>query len=194
MLFKKNAFAQLACIAALFAAMPAIAQEADDKIPIYRLDLLKRPDIPTGEAAFVAGKAGSVPHRFFLENLYMLKPISVTVRAVNPGDVVTAKITKWKFDDVLREGDTADGKQVLFKFRTHGEFQISITAEKPDTPYKMVVWVGPDIKPKSKRLFVPKSEFKDTSGLPKWVWWAGGGAAAVIIALLAVILRRKRVS
>jgi hypothetical protein len=194
MLFKKNAFAQLACIAALLAALPAIAQEADDKIPIYRLDLLKRPDIPTGEAAFVAGKAGSVPHRFFLENLYMLKPISVTVRAVNAGDVVTAKITKWKFDDVLREGDTAGGKQVLFKFRTHGEFQISVTADKPDTPYKMVVWVGPDIKPKTKRLFVPKSEFKGGGGTPQWVWWAGGGAAAIIIALLAVILRRKRVS
>ena len=74
--------------------------------------------------------------------------------------MVTAKITKWKFDDVLREGNTADGKQVLFKFRTHGEFQISVTADKPDTPYKMVVWVGPDIKPKSKPLFVPKSEFK----------------------------------
>ena len=189
---KKIGFAQLACLAALFAAAPATAQEAD-KIPIYRLDLLKRPDIPTGEAAFVAGKAGSVPHRFFLENLYMLKPISVTVRAVNPGDVVTAKITKWKFDDVLREGSTADGKQVLFKFRTHGEFQISITAEKPETPYKMVVWVGPDIKPKSKPLFVPKSQFKD-GGLPQWVWWAGGGAAAIIIALLAVILRRKHAS
>jgi hypothetical protein len=191
--FNKIAFAGLACLAALCAAAPALAQEAD-KIPIYRLDLLKRPDIPTGEAAFVSGKAGSVPHRFFLENLYMLKPISVTVRAVNPGDVVTAKITKWKFDDVLREGNTADGKQVLLKFRTHGEFQISITADKPDTPYKMVVWVGPDIKPKSKPLFVPKSQFKDGSGIPMWVWWAGGGAAAVIIALLAVILRRKRAS
>ena len=194
MFVKKNVFAPLACIAALFAALPAIAQQADDKIPIYRLDLLKRPDIPTGEAAFVAGKAGAKPHRFFLENLYMLKPVSVTVRAVNPGDVVTAKITKWKFDDVLREGNTADGKQVLFKFRTHGEFQISVTADKPDTPYKMVVWVGPDIKPKSKPLFVPKSEYKDGSGLPKWVWWAGGGAAVIIIGLLAVILRRKRAS
>ena len=39
----KNVFAPLACIVALFAATPAIAQEADDKIPIYRLDLLKRP-------------------------------------------------------------------------------------------------------------------------------------------------------
>jgi hypothetical protein len=189
----KNAFAWFTCLA-LFAALPALAQQADDKIPIYRLDLLKRPDIPTGEAAFVAGKAGSAPQRFFLENLYMLKPVSVTVRAVKAGDVVNVKITKWKFDEVLREGNTAGGKQVLIKFRTHGEFQISVTADKPDTPYKMVVWVGPDIKPVSKPLFVPKSEFKGGGGLPTWVWWAGGGAAAVIIALLFVILRRKRAS
>jgi hypothetical protein len=190
---KKNLLARLVCVAALCAALPASAQEADEKIPIYRLDLLKRPDIPTGEAAFVAGNAGSVPHRFFVENLYMLKPVSVTVRAVNPGDDVKVKITKWKFDDVLREGSTAGDKQVLIKFRTHGEFQVSITSDKPDTPYKMVVWVGPDLKPKARPVFVPKSEFKD-GGLPKWVWWAGGGAAAVIIALLAVILRRKRAS
>lgn len=191
---KKNALAGLACIATMWAAMPAMAQEADDKIPIYRLDLLKRPDIPTGEAAFVAGNAGSVPHRFFVENLYMLKPVSVTVRAVNPGDDVKVKITKWKFADVLREGSTAGDKQVLIKFRTHGEFQVSITSDKPNTPYKMVVWVGPDLKPKSKPVFVPKSEFKNGGGLPKWLWWAGGGAAAVIIALLVVILRRKRAS
>jgi hypothetical protein len=194
MFAKKYVFAPLACMAVLLAALPTMAQQADDKIPIYKLDLLKRPDIPAGEAAFVSGKAGAVPHRFFLENLYMLKPVSVTVRAVNSGDVVTAKITKWKFDDVLREGNTSDGRQVLFKFRTHGEFQISVTADKPDTPYRMVVWVGPDIKPKSKPLFVPKSEFKDGSGLPQWVWWGGGGAAVVIIGLLAVIMRRKRAS
>jgi hypothetical protein len=188
---KKKAFAGLACVVALLVTMPSGAQEAEDKIPIYRLDPIERADIPEGKAAFVSGNAGSIPDRFFLENLYMLKPISVTVRAVNPGDDVRVKITKWKFDDVLREGSTAGNQQVLLKFRTHGEFQISVTADKPNTPYKMVVWVGPDMKPKSKPLFVPQSEFKD-SGMPKWVWWAAGAAGAIIIAVLFVILRRKR--
>jgi hypothetical protein len=173
---------------ALVAGAPA--QVPDNKIPVYKLDLRKVPDIPDGDAALVKGNAGSIPDRFFLDNLYMLKPVSVTVRAVNPGGVVNVKITKSKWTDVLREGTTGSAAQVNFKFRTQGEFQISITSPTPGTPYKMVVWVGKDIVPKSKPVFVPKSEFKG-SATPAWWWWAGGGGV-LVIAVLSVLLLRKR--
>lgn len=169
--------------------MPALAQEPDNKIPVYKLDLRKVEDIPTGDAALVAGSVGSTPDRFFLENLYMLKPVSVTVRAMNPGDVVTAKLTKERWDQVLREASTGAQNQVNFKFRTHGEFQLSISAPKPDTPYKLMVWVGPDIVPEPvKPIFAPNSQFE---GGNKWLWW-GGGAAALIILILATLLFMKR--
>ena len=176
---------------ALIAA--AAAQVPDNKIPVYKLDLRKVPDIPEGDAALVKGAAGSIPDRFFLDNLYMLKPVSVSVRAVNPGGVVNVKITKSKWTDVLREGTTGSDAQVNFKFRTQGEFQISITSPNPGTPYKMVVWVGKDIVPKTKPVFVPKSEFKG-SATPTWWWWAGGGAAAVIAILLVLLLRKRKAS
>jgi hypothetical protein len=169
----------------------ASAQTPDNKVPVYKLDLRKVPDIPEGDAALVKGDAGSIPDRFFLENLYMLKPVSVTVRAVNPGGVVYVKITKLKWTDVLREGTTGAEPQVNFKFRTQGEFQISITSPTPNTPYKMVVWVGKDIVPTMKPLFVPKSKFKG-SATPPWVWWAGGGAALVIIILLVLVLGKRK--
>ncbi len=181
-------FAGIVC-AAMTAA--ASAQVADNKIPVYKLDLRQVPDIPEGTAALVKGNAGSIPDRFFLENLYMLKPVSVSVRAVNPGGVVNVKITKLKWTDVLREGTTGADSQVNFKFRTQGEFQISITSLTPNTPYKMVVWVGKDIVPKTKPLFVPKSEFKG-GGTPKWVWWAGGGGALIIVVLLVLVLRKRK--
>src|ERR1700704_5871384 len=107
-------------IAALSTAAPA--DTPDNKIPVYKLDLRKVPDIPEGDAALVQGEAGSVPDRFFAENLYMLKPISVTVRAVNPGGVINVKLTKEKWDDVLREGTTGADNQVNFKFRVQGQF------------------------------------------------------------------------
>lgn len=186
--------ARLLLAGLLFAAASlAPAQTPDNQIPVYKLDLRKVPDIPTGEAALVSGNAGSVPDRFFLENLYMLKPISVTVRAVNPGDVIDVKLTKEKFDDVLREGKTGADGQVNFKFRVQGEFQISITSPTPNTPYKMVVWVGPDIVPKTKPVFVPKSQY-DGGGLPKWAWWVIGAGALVIVLLVFALLRKRKAS
>jgi len=170
------------------------AQSPDEKIPVYKLDLRTVPDIPTGQAALVAGEASSMPDRFFVENLYMLKPVSVTVRAVNPTDRVDVKLTKWKWDDVLREGTATSDEQVQFKFRTQGEFQISVTSDKPKTPYKMVVWVGPDITPQSKPLFVPKSEFKGSdAGIPMWIWFASSGAV-ILIAFAFFFFRRKQAS
>ena len=181
-------------LAGLLCAALSTAASADTPIPVYKLDLRKVPDIPEGDAALVKGEAGSVPDRFFAENLYMLKPVSVTVRAVNAGDVINVKLTKEKWDDVLREGSTGAESQINFKFRTQGQFQISITAPKPNTPYKMVVWVGPDIVPKSRPVFVPKSEYQGGGGIPKWLWWAIGGGVIVILVLLGLVLKKRKAS
>jgi hypothetical protein len=180
-----------AVTAILAATSPGAVAQAPEQIPVYRLDLRKVEDIPEGVAALVAGDAGSRPDRFFVDNLYMLKPVSVTVRAVNPGDAINVKLTKEKWESVLREGTTGADNQINFKFRTQGQFQISVTSEKPNTPYKMVVWVGPDIVPKSKPIFVSPSEFKGAGGTPKWLWWAGGGAALVIVGVIVMRMRRK---
>ena len=185
----------LAVVACSMLMAGASAQVPDNKIPVYKLDLRKVPDIPQGDAALVKGAAGSIPDRFFVENLYMLKPVSVSVRAVNPGGVVNVKLTKDKWDSVLREGTTGADSQVVFKFRTQGEFQISITSPTPNTPYKMVVWVGPDIVPKMKPVFVPSSQFKGSAGgLPWWGWAGGGIGLAIIVLLVLVLMKRKQAS
>jgi LPXTG-motif cell wall-anchored protein len=183
----------LALLACAFLVTSAAAQAPDAQVPVYKLDLRKVPDIPEGDAALVAGNAGSTPDRFYLDALYMLKPVSVTVRAVNPGDVVNVRITKDEWNKVLREASTGNENQVNFKFRTHGEFQVSITSPQPNTPYKMVVWVGPDIAIKpSKSVFAPNSQF-DT-GSKNWMWWALGGAGAVILVLVGMLLGRRKAS
>ncbi len=171
----------------------SVGAQEGKQVPVYKLDLRKVPDIPQGNAALVAGNAGSVPDRFFLDNLYMLQPVSVTVRAVNPGGIVNVKLTKDEWNKVLREGTTGADNQVGFKFRTQGEFQISITSPQPDTPYKMVVWVGPDVVPKpAKPVFAPASQFD--GGSKNWMWWALGGAGAVILVLAGMLLGRRKAS
>ncbi|MEO8019620.1 MAG: hypothetical protein ABI769_17555 [Pseudomonadota bacterium] len=176
----------------LFASVSVASAQAP--IQVYKLDLRKVPDIPEGDAALVSGEAGSVPDRFFVENLYMLKPVSVTVRAVNPGGVVNVKLTKEKWDDVLREATTGQDSQVNFKFRVQGQFQISITSPTPNTPYKMVVWVGPDVVPKTRPVFVPQSQFAGGGGMPRWLWWAIGGGVIALILLALVFKKRKQAS
>lgn len=183
----KTLLAGLACAAL---AAGAFAQAQGNPIPVYKIDLRKVPDIPVGDAALVAGNAGATPQRFFVENLYMLKPVSVTVRAVEPGGIVNVKLTKEKWEEVLREGTTGQDSQVNFKFRTQGQFQISITSPTPNTAYKMVVWVGPDIVPKQKAVFVSPSEFKGERAGRSWVWLAGGGV--IIIAAIALLMRRRK--
>jgi len=182
-------------VASLLIAALSTAATAQAPIPVYKLDLRKVPDIPQGDAALVTGQAGSTPDRFFVENLYMLKPVSVTVRAVNPGDVVNVKLTKEKWDDVLREGSTGADNQLNFKFRVQGQFQVSITSPTPNTPYKMVVWVGPDIVPQTRPVFVPKSQFEGGGAIPKWLWWAiGAGLIVIILLALALFKKRKQTS
>jgi hypothetical protein len=187
--------AAAACLLFSLSAGPAAPQAPNDRIPVYKLDLRKVPDIPEGVAALVAGNAGATPDRFYVDNLYMLKPVSVTVRAADPGGVVNVKLTKEKWDSVLREGTTGAESQVNFKFRTQGEFQISITSPQANTPYKMVVWVGPDIVPRTKPVFVPESQYKGAGGLPRWAWWAGGGGLLVIVVLAGFLfMKRKQAS
>ena len=183
----KTLLAGLACAAL---AAGAFAQAQGNQIPVYRIDLRKVPDIPEGDAALVAGNAGATPQRFFVDNLYMLKPVSVTVRAVEPGAVVNVKLTKEKWEEVMREGTTGQDSQVNFKFRTQGQFQISITSPTPNTAYKMVVWVGPDMRPKQKAVFVSPSGFKGGGANPGWVWWAAG--AVIAIAAIALLMRRRK--
>ncbi len=188
---KPRIVVMFACIVVLATATIAAAQTTA-KIPVYRLEPRVVPDIPGGKAVLVSGKAGVTPHRFFLENLHMLVPVLVTVRSVNPQDVINVKITKLKWDDPLREGNTAGGNQVSFRFRTQGEFQVSLDSAKPAAPYKMMVWVGKDIRPGVRPVFVPKSQYDD--GKSRWWLWIGLAAVAGIIAVLGFVrFKRKQV-
>lgn len=163
---------------------------ANERIPVYRLEPAKVPDVPEGRVAMVAGRTTGAPDRFFVENLHMLVPVSVTVRAVGPDRPVRVRLTKGDWGAPLREGTTDGGGQVQFKLRTQGEFQIAVDSPYPDAEYKMVVWLGPDIVPRTPPIIVPASEFE--GGMPPWVRWAAGGAGVVLLLALAFAFGKRR--
>jgi hypothetical protein len=161
---------------------------------VYRLEPRKVSDIAEGKAVLIDGKAGPKAHRFLLDGLTVYTPVLVTLRPVRRGDDIRLKLGKTSWEDIQREGSTQDG-QASFKLRTEGEFLISVDAAKADLPYKLLVWVGDEVKVAPPPAVVPKSQLEPQkgAGLP-------GGAVLWIIAvvllgifalLMVIVLRRK---
>ena len=182
----------LAGLLSLLLAPVSLRAQDGGQVPVYRLDLRAVPDIPEGTAALVDGVAGPQPQRFFVENLHMLMPVSVTLRSVNATDDVKLRIVKGNWDAPLLQGGTSGGQQVNFRFRTQGEFQLQVDSAQSGSPYKLVVWVGPDIQSRQPPVFVPRSQC-DTGGRPAWHWFAGGAVLLllVLVAVFALKSRRK---
>lgn len=158
---------------------------------VFRLEPKKMAGIEHGKAIVVKGDAGSEPHRFLLDGLSSSMPIVVWLRPVHRGDEVALRLTKYAWNQALREA-TTDGKPVSFKFRTEGEFQISVSAKQAKAPYRMLVWVGEEVKPDFTPVVVKASEFKDGKPGGSLLPWAIAGALVVAVALAILVLRRRK--
>jgi len=161
----------------------------------YRLELKPMKGIEHGKAAVVKGNAGPEPHRFFVDGVTMNQPVVVLLRPVRSGDSVGIRLTKYAWDQPLRDG-VADGEPIALKFRTEGEFQIAVSTKQADTPYRLLVWVGDEAEPDLRPVVVKASEFglpeKDDGGGTPPVLWVIAGLLAVGIVLLAVLVLRRR--
>lgn len=176
------------------AGMQIVAANAAEpaKIRTYKLDLKPMKGIEHGKTAVVKGEAGSQPHRFYVEGLNMNMPIAVLVRPVRANDEVGVRLTKYAWNQPLREG-TAAGKPLAFKFRTEGEFQIAVTAPKEGTPYRLLVWAGDEVKPELRPVVVKASEYQGVNdSSSSTVLWVIATALIAIVVLLAVLAFRRK--
>lgn len=177
----------LILLLALGAAFAALATEPQ----VFRLEPRKMAGIEHGKAIVVKGEAGPQPHRFLIDSVNSLMPVTVLLRPVRNGDQVGIKLTKYGWNQPLRTGETSS-KPVSFKIRTEGEFQISVDAKQDKTPYRLLVWVGDEVKPELAPVVVKASEFKGDKKSGSIVLWVIAGALVLAVALLAaLVLRRK---
>lgn len=192
-LFRALPAGLLAC--ALLA--PAAAFAADPPPPnIIRLEPKPMEGLRAGRAVVVKGKAGPDGHRFLVEGLTAMMPVTVLLRPVRQGEDVRLQLSKYAWNQPLREGET-EGEVLKFKIRTEGEFQATVSAPEAGTAYRLLVWVGDEVKPEMRPVVVKASEFEGTGeggGFGSLVLWVIAGLLGIGIVLLAILVLRRKPS
>ena len=157
-----------------------------------RLEPKPMEGLRSGKAVVVKGKAGPDGHRFVVEGVTAMMPVTVLLRPVNRGEDVRVRISKYGWNQPLREEGT-DGDIATIKFRTEGEFQATVQADTP-TDYRLLVWVGEESKPEMRPIVVKASEFEpaDAGGGGSLVLWVIAGLLGLGVLLLAVIVLRRK--
>lgn len=168
------------------------AAQAEPPNPI-RLEPKPMEGLRSGKAVVVKGKAGPEGHRFVVEGVTALMPVTVLLRPVRPGEDVRVRISKYGWNQPLREERTDDGIATV-KFRTEGEFQATVLADTP-TEYRLLVWVGDEAKPPMRPIVVKASEFEGPDpggGGGSLVLWVIAGLLGLGVVLLAVLVLRRK--
>lgn len=184
------------CILALLSAGPLAAQEPQ----VYGLTLEPIPELPVGKVAMVQGTAEPSEQRFLVESLSILQPVAVSVLARNPDHDLRLRLSKFGFDETLREGSTGGTGLVTFKIRTEGDLRISVSSDQTQLPYQLVVWAGDEVQPSMPPVVVPMPKSAAHPGpgslpLPRLVLFgaiAGGLALGVGTSVAILILRKGR--
>lgn len=180
------------CLAATVAGAPVAAQ--DPAPTTIRLEPKPMAGVDRGKAVVVKGRAGPVPHRFLVDGVTYMHPVAVALRPVERGEDVALSVTKYAWNQPLREGET-DGDILRYGFRTEGEFQVSVSAPEPGTEYRLLVWVGDETKPDFAPVVVKASEYEGGEaggGFGGLALWAIAAVLlGIFVLLLVLVLRRK---
>ena len=153
----------------------------------YGLTLQEIPDIDHGKATILQGEADANGDKFFIENLFITQPVTVVLMAANPAQPLTLNLSKHRYDESDRLGETGPSGAVSFDFRTQGELKIHVKPKNPDVDetahYFLIAWAGDDIQPDLAPPVVVESAAQG-GGLPS-LWLLAlvfvAGAAAVVL-------------
>ncbi|MFT3699617.1 MAG: hypothetical protein QM831_41095 [Kofleriaceae bacterium] len=164
------------------AGSSSAAPHADDREkPALELTLAPDSHLPNGKVQVVTSDSKPEGDQFFIDNIFVLQPIAITLVADNPDDEITLIIGKDRWDETLRTQKTGPGKKsVTEKFRTQGEVRMTVKAEGPPKPYHLVAWVGDEVQP---QLAPVITSMKTYNGPNKS---GGGGDSSTKNALIAI--------
>jgi LPXTG-motif cell wall-anchored protein len=193
----------------------AAAQAPPSQTPVggkgrksYKLELEKYPEFERGKAVLVEGKASKEPEWFFVENLSVMQPVSVTVLTKDSSHDVKVQLGKRRWDSDFSREDSTKGKRAkLIKLRTQGELRIVVSSKDGEPrPYQLIVWAGDEVKPQNvPKIVVAKKDFKpgmktgkaastapSTSGGSSSTVWAVFAIGAVVLVLGGLVVMKRR--
>lgn len=181
---------------AIALAAGSAAAQMEDQSALH-LTPQPEPDLPAGKYSFAEGTVGGEPHRFYLTNLSVLQPVTVTLIARSPGDTIDLALAKYRYDEPERTARTDAEGVVYERLRTEGELKIEVRADGDPKPYLLSVWVGEAVQPDLPPVLVPASEVEGAGvggGLKlggSLVLWVIAALLLAILALLAKIVLSK---
>lgn len=135
--------------------------------PVQALKLQASTQFARTQAAQVNAVADGQPQRYSLDQLNILRPVSVTLVAPpNSGlKLVLSKVAA----EVLRQGVVGEPGYVNLKFRTEGGFYAAVQGTR-GTPYRLLVLVGEEEQRKLPPIVVPATGLKPRADAapPPW--------------------------
>jgi hypothetical protein len=168
---------------ALAFASPAGAQDT----PVTELTPQTVEGVPEGKVSVVEGTTGPAGDKFNVPALSFFQPASVTIVADRQGDDVRLKMGKFNWDEDFMGGSTRANGYHIDRFRTQGDLLITVSADKEETPYRLIVWTGDEQPPTSEEVLVAPSEAG--GGMMRWLLI---GLAVAVAAAAAFYFLRKR--
>jgi len=141
-------------------AFGAVAFGAAKEPPAKPLALKKVAGLTNGRIAYIVGTTARDAQRFYASNLLVTQPVLVTLKADNPEDDIKLNVTKTQWSKAEREVSTGANGRVQVAFRTQGEFGLAVSGADAGKPYRMVVWIGDEVKRSMPAVVVAKSKWK----------------------------------
>lgn len=111
-----------------------------------------------GQLAVYRGDVSATPHVFTLDNLTVLSPVFVTLRAPASSGV-TLRISKFA-EEPLREVPVGAEGEARVSFRTEGGFYARVSGKGPAAPYALYVVVGDAVAPPLPPVTITYAEFE----------------------------------
>jgi len=153
----------------------------------YRLELQKSPAIKSGRIAIVKGNSDPGGHRFMLDNLTILQPVTIAVATLGTDDQVDLVLGRDRWDERIKAATTAHGV-AAFHVKTQGEIRVVVNAKGEPKKYLLMAWVGDPVKLPRRSVLKGGA---NTASSRRWIW-IGGGIVALIAIAAFVAFGRKR--
>ncbi|MHB8110061.1 MAG: hypothetical protein ACYDHW_08520 [Syntrophorhabdaceae bacterium] len=155
----------------------------------------------SGKVAAYQGEVGQQGEKFILENLSISQPVEITLLSKDPETDLNLQLCKFDWKKPERSGSTKGTGSQTFKIRTQGDLKIFVASPQGEKPYQLAIWVGEDVKPNMKPVFIPKDQYRKTKGgsggiggmfASPVLWIIAALLGAILVVLIMFLKRGKR--